>query len=103
MRIVSAAENFTVYVYYKISLEERTSALLALKKLEQSIKLPYPNLKVWYQKRVHLDVENRETWMEAYTNISEKLLENFKIDLARLALRNGLSQERRYEVFIAMD
>jgi hypothetical protein len=102
MTATPAENNLMLYVYYKISVNDRASCLLAVKKLDQIIKSHYPNLKIQHQKRPHLDAENKETWMETYTDIPDMQLEKFTAILSQLAEKNGLPKERKYEVFITL-
>lgn len=94
--------DLTVYVYYKIPAENRNSLLLAIKKLDQKIKLHYPYLTVQHQKKTCFDAQNRETWMETYAGIAQEELEKFTAHLSDLAEKNGLPIDRRYEIFSAM-
>ncbi|MEO8401616.1 MAG: DUF4936 family protein [Gammaproteobacteria bacterium] len=94
--------NLLLYVYYKIAASERNSGLLGVKNIEKIIKTRYPNYITNHLRRLHLDSEHKETWMETYTGVSEEQLEKFKVELSDLAEINGLPKERKYEVFITL-
>ncbi len=94
--------NVTLYVYYKIAANDRSSNLLAVKNLERAIKSHYPDLKIHHQKRPYLDAENKETWMETYSHLPAISFENFTAILSQLAEKNGLPNERKYELFITL-
>ena len=102
MSDVSAENNLTVYVYYKIPANDHNMCLLAVKNLDEKIRFQYPQLKIQHQKRPKLDAEDKETWMETYAGISSMELEKFTADLAELAKLYGLTQERRSEIFVTL-
>ena len=103
--LIHAMQNkqLTLYVYYKIPADERNTCLLAVKNLQQQIYSCYPNVKIHNQKRPGVDRENKETWMETYTNISNISLETFTAELSDFAKKSGLPTERKYEIFIPLE
>ena len=103
--LIHAMQNnhLTLYVYYKIPADKQNTCLLAVKNLQQKIISYYPNVKVQHQKRPGVDLENKETWMETYTNIPNIPLEKFTAELSDFAKKSGLPTERKYEVFMPLE
>jgi hypothetical protein len=96
----TASDILTLYVYYKISANQQDSCVLAVKKLQQTIALHYPEVIMQVQKRPQVDTANHETWMEVYADIAPMQLEQMIADLGELAEVHGLPCERKNEVFI---
>lgn len=99
---VNMENNLTIYVYYKIPTDKHQCYLLAINELNNSIGTLYPYLKMNRQRRLDLDTENRELWMEIYHGIPTTQLEKFTTDLNRLSEKNDLPKDRQHEVFVPL-
>lgn len=102
MATTDNSNNVTLFVYYKIPLNETAASLSAVEKVCQTIQSRYPYLKIQQQKRQHTDADNKETWLETYAGFSAAQLEKLIAELVELAAQNGLPKERRYEVFVTL-
>jgi hypothetical protein len=93
-------DKLTLYVYYKVPLNQNALFLSAVKQVQQAIQLRYKKLTTKLQKRPNHDNFHQETWMEIYEGITSSQLDNVITDLQELINAQGLSYERRNEIFI---
>jgi len=91
-----------LYVYFKFVVSDHPLALKCIKEMHNQLTIEFPGLVCDLLKRPFPDQDGKETWMEIYHGIATEKSE-FGERLEELALKNGLPQPRRNEVFIPIE
>ena len=89
----------TLFVYYKVPVDEHAHFLALVDKFEQALQLKWPALEVEIAQRPIPSAEGLETWMEIY-KYPGGLTEETIASIAQLAADIGLPPKRASEVFI---
>lgn len=91
----------TLFVYYKLHIDQHARAITCLQSMARELMLRVPGLQVDLMQRPETSPEGIETWMEVYRHPS-----GISEDMMRLiddsALDAGLPQPRRTEVFVTL-
>jgi hypothetical protein len=91
----------TLFVYYKVPVDEHTHFLALVDKFEQALQLKWPALEVEIAQRPIPSAEGLETWMEIY-KYPGGLTEEIMAYIAQLAADMGLPPKRASEVFVQL-
>lgn len=89
----------TLFVYYKVPIEEHDDCLSLVTKFEKALALKWPELEVEIAQRPIPSAEGVETWMEIYKHPAG-LTEEIMASIAQHAADMGLPPKRASEVFI---
>lgn len=100
--MLDESKRLTLYIYYKIPAIDQAKFLMMVKNLNNQVAEFYPHLKIRHEKRLELDAEKRELWMEVYQNINPHDIEKFSTNLSSLAEQLGLPKERKCERFVSV-
>jgi hypothetical protein len=91
----------TLFVYYKVQIDEHDHFLVLVHKFKQALTLKWPELELEIAQRPNPSAEGLETWMEIYKH-PVGLTEEIMASIAHLALDMGLPPKRASEVFIPL-
>jgi len=91
----------TLFVYYKLHIDQHASALTRLQSMARELMLRSPELQVDLMQRPEISPEGIETWMEVYRHPAGISAEMMKM-IDDSALNAGLPQPRRTEVFVEL-
>ncbi len=89
----------SLFVYYKVPLDEHAHCLSLVTQFEQALQLKWPELVMEIAQRPNPSAEGLETWMEIYKHPAG-LTEEMMAAIAQLAADMGLPPKRASEVFI---
>ena len=89
----------TLFVYYKVPVDEHAHCLALVNKFEQALQLKWPALELEIAQCPIPSAEGLETWMEIYKHPGG-LTEEVIASIAQLAADIGLPPKRASEVFI---
>ena len=91
----------TLFVYYKIPVQEHQQTLLLLHNLVQTLTALYTGLEIEIMKRPEVSGDQLETWMEVYRcpgGITPEMMEK----ITAHAQESGLPLARKAEIFIPL-
>jgi hypothetical protein len=91
----------TLFVYYKIPVQQHLQTLLLLHNLVRTLKALYTGLEIEIMQRPEVSGDQIETWMEVYrypTGITPEMMEK----ITAHAQESGLPLARKAEIFIPL-
>ncbi len=89
-----------IFVYYKLPPNKTPNLLSTINQLFTEIKKDYPLVKTQVFKKIEIDKEGLETWMETYILENDSYKHEFKELLNQLVAKYDLPIPRHYEIFI---
>ncbi len=88
----------TLFVYYKIATEQHVTTLQLLRRMAETLKIQYRDLKIEMMQRPEVSSDGLETWMEVYRypgGITSEMIAK----IAMSAQESGLPLARKAEIF----